>query len=227
MITIALVLKSGGPYSPAYVSRLVKGIQANATIPYRTVCLTDMDLNIPGVESIRLKHNWPGWWSKIELFRPDLLLNNTVYMDLDTMIIGNIDSLLRLAKHNELYALRGFNQRPLPDNLLNFATGVMAGGFASYPEIYESFAMDAEYHMTVDRKGWRQGDQGFITDVIGTDFPAIQDKLTRNYIVGRKITKDGERIPANARVFAWSGEPRLHNLPSGNNTTRLWGKYEQ
>nr|WP_145924153.1 hypothetical protein [Halomonas elongata] len=39
-----------------------------------------------------LAHGWPGWWSKLELFRPhggDLL-----YLDLDTVVRGDLQPLI-------------------------------------------------------------------------------------------------------------------------------------
>lgn len=223
MITIALVLKSGGPYTPDYVIRLVNSIKKNASVPYQIVCLTDMEIDEPSVHSIPLKHNWPGWWSKIELFRPDIALSKTVYMDLDTLVVGNIDELLDLAAKDEFYVLRGFNQRQgLPPQSLNFATGVMVGGFSSLPDVYHTFAADSLRHIAVERTNWRCGDQGFISDITGVNIPSIQSQLPENYIVGRKITSDGNIIPKEARVICWSGEPRLHELPSSYRITDFW-----
>lgn len=223
MITIALVLKSGGPYTPDYVVRLANSIQRNSTVPPRIVCLSDVEFAVPNVEIIPLKHGWPGWWSKIELFRPDIALSNTVYMDLDTIVVGNIDNLLSLAAKNEFYVLRGFNQRiGLPPRSVNFATGIMIGGFSTLPDVYRSFAADPLHHISVERTNWRHGDQGFISDITGVDIPSIQSKLPDNYIVGRKITNDGSSIPKEARVVCWSGEPRLHELTRMNKVTDFW-----
>ena len=47
---IACVLKSGGDFLPAE----------------EFICLTDLDLDC---QTLALDHDWPGWWSKIELFR--------------------------------------------------------------------------------------------------------------------------------------------------------------
>jgi hypothetical protein len=35
-----------------------------------------------------------GWWNKIQLFRPDLNFGETIYFDLDTIILKNIDELI-------------------------------------------------------------------------------------------------------------------------------------
>jgi hypothetical protein len=52
-----------------------------------------MDANIPA-EKIKLLHDWPGWWSKIELFRPDLPCGRTLYLDLDIHIVDSLQPIL-------------------------------------------------------------------------------------------------------------------------------------
>lgn len=223
MIKAALVLKSGGTYTVDYVSKLANSIERNSTIPIKIVCLSDIEFSLPGIERVTLKHGYPGWWSKIELFRPDLKLERTVYFDLDTIILGNIDILLNLATKERLYVLRGFNQRPLlPAYRHNFATGIMVGNFSAHPSVYRSFVANSSFYMGIERKDWRQGDQGFIAPIVGMEEPSIQSMLPENYIVGRKITKNGKRIPNQARILAWSGEPRIDQLASDHPVTRLW-----
>lgn len=99
---IACVLKTGKhnnqgkitEYIPSVVQWLKRQCDKFVTLPFRFVCLTDLD-SIEGVETIKLKHNFPNWWSKIELFRPDIFKGEKVfYMDLDTVIIDNIDHII-------------------------------------------------------------------------------------------------------------------------------------
>ena len=42
---------------------------------------------------IQLKYNWGSWWSKLELFRPDIP-RPFIYVDLDSFILGDISALL-------------------------------------------------------------------------------------------------------------------------------------
>jgi hypothetical protein len=69
-------------------------IEPNIDRPFKFLVLTnDMDSDVPG-ELIPLKWNYPGWWSKIELHRPDLPCGRTLYMDLDTTIVGSLQPIL-------------------------------------------------------------------------------------------------------------------------------------
>ena len=52
-----------------------------------------MKADVPA-EKIELVKNWPGWWSKVELFRPDIPCGRTLYLDLDTYIVGSLKPIL-------------------------------------------------------------------------------------------------------------------------------------
>lgn len=71
------VLRSGGEYNADHVrwlARQVPGLHCISDIP------------IDGVPTIPMLHDWPGWWSKLELFRPDIT-EDLLYYDLDTVVI--------------------------------------------------------------------------------------------------------------------------------------------
>jgi len=70
------VLKSGGIYTPAHVERL------RAMVWQPVTCLTDCP-DVPG-PTLPLRHGWPGWWSKLELFEHDL--GHVCYFDLDVTV---------------------------------------------------------------------------------------------------------------------------------------------
>ncbi|MGH8338151.1 MAG: hypothetical protein ACRETL_15305, partial [Gammaproteobacteria bacterium] len=62
------------------------------------------NVEVPGVKTIPLLHDWPGWWAKMELFRPDVR-GDFLFMDLDTVIVGPLDNFARIDK---LTILRDF-----------------------------------------------------------------------------------------------------------------------
>jgi hypothetical protein len=67
-------------------------VARNLSIPHEFVCLTNV--NIDGVHTIPLRHRWPGWWSKIELFGPALRsADRVMYLDLDVLITGSLDEM--------------------------------------------------------------------------------------------------------------------------------------
>ena len=83
----------GNKFPIEYVYNLKAGVERNTTIPFNFVCYTDQ--NIPGIETRRLKPGFDGWWNKLQIFDPALKAGDqVVYIDLDTIIVGNIDWLL-------------------------------------------------------------------------------------------------------------------------------------
>ncbi|KQT68932.1 MULTISPECIES: hypothetical protein [unclassified Aureimonas] len=91
--TLLTVLKGGGRYDGLWVERLARGARAFAPAFSRILCLTDLDLKIAGVETAPLRHGWPGWWSKMEAFRPGLAAGPIVLLDLDTVFAADASAL--------------------------------------------------------------------------------------------------------------------------------------
>src|SRR4051812_39102361 len=89
-LTVACVYRSGGrQYSSRYVDVLQSMVARHLSLPHRFVCLTDV--TDVGCERIPLETDWPGFYAKIELFRPGLFHGPVLYLDLDTVIHGSID----------------------------------------------------------------------------------------------------------------------------------------
>ena len=228
MIHFYCVYKTGGDFSPEYVNRLAGAIHNFCSLKHKVVCLTDYKekLNVDIV--VPLKHNWEGWWSKIELFRNDLPGKIGVYFDLDTVINGNLNKIVKLAYRINFGMLRGFNPR-IPNI---YASGVMAGDFKKFAYVYEIFKVCPEQWIqnTIKRANQRgqkaglQGDQGYIGYIINLDEVIfLQDLLPPNYITGKRHTKRATVIPKSS-IIAWTGKPRLHNQSSP--LSKIWRKYE-
>lgn len=109
-----------------------------------------------------LKHNWYGWWSKIEFFRDDLFYLDCLFLDLSSVIGGDINKLKR----------DGFAMWSDP-NTGGAASGVMYKprecetkhiykDFVSYPNKYmQKYAVG---------NGMPWGDQAYIAEKKDPDF---------------------------------------------------------
>ena len=93
MINVACVLRQGGKvgYSTEWVYKLQRAVAQHLSIPHRFVCLSDCKVDC---ERIELQHSDSGFWAKLELFRPGLFDGPVLYIDLDTVICSNIDSIV-------------------------------------------------------------------------------------------------------------------------------------
>ena len=93
MLTVACVLWQGRfrrrrkMYGTDWVLRLKNMVKRNLPVPHRFVCLSNVDVPC---ERIPLIHDWPGWFSKIELHRPGLFKDRVLYIDLDELILKNL-----------------------------------------------------------------------------------------------------------------------------------------
>ena len=191
MVTVICVLKSGGIYGPDYVANLKTMVSRHLAIPYHFVCLTDMDIEGGG----RLANGWPGWWSKIEIFR---FGGKAIYLDLDTAIFGDLTSLAdALDRDGAFYMLRPFARRE------RWASGIMAWN-GDFSFIFREFRVHhiAEWH-------W---DQRYIVDRLDNhevQARAIQDVLPGIYSYKKHCNGNP---PADARVVCFHGKPRPHEV---------------
>jgi hypothetical protein len=96
MLTVACVW-FGPKYGVEYVERLRDGVARHLSRPYRFVCITDHLTGLRGVDMVAppSEHRWPGWWAKMNLFdaRPWYRRDRMIYLDLDTVIVGDLSPL--------------------------------------------------------------------------------------------------------------------------------------
>lgn len=195
MLNIVCVLRSGGEYHQAHVISLRDRVAKFLTLPYRFVCLSDVES--PHYEVIRLEHNWPGWWSKIELFRPGLFDGPVFYADLDTVPVGPLDDLVQ---NHRFTVLRNFWVGPEHPRI---GSGLMAWD-EDMTMIYRDFAKDpgvADQFKT--KEAW--GDQGFIQR-----YAALAHRWQQrrpDQVVSYKLNcKYG--VPKDAKIVCFHGRPR-------------------
>lgn len=97
MINIVCVLRHGGKvgYDASWVEKLQNSIKRNISIPFKLSCLSDCEVPCDRIE---LEMIDDGFWSKMQLFKPGLFYGPVLYVDLDTVICGNIDKIIELCK---------------------------------------------------------------------------------------------------------------------------------
>ena len=163
--------------------------------------MTDDEAALNMMISKPLRHDWPGWWSKIEAFR---IPGPCLYIDLDTVIVGDLAPLLEIAKSTVFTVLRDFNphQRVMGSGLMAWVD--------SLGHLYETFRdVGPEKYMAENSTPRWFGDQGFIertTDGFKTPRAYWQDQLPGAVVSYKKHCADG--VPPGARVVCFHGKPR-------------------
>jgi len=191
ILTVACVLRSGGDFNANWVRKLHDGVKRNLG-PHRFVCLSDVDVPC---ERIPLLHKWPGWWSKLELF---LIPGPLLYFDLDTVIVGDLREIGKIASKKQLTAIQPFYR---PDGL---ASGMMAWN-GQFKYVYDLFNSKPERWMETFRK---RGDQMMIGNIVPKSMVKYWQDETPSQLVSYKVHVKGEQLPENARVVAFHGKPR-------------------
>jgi len=197
---IATVLRSGGIYTPAHVRRLEAQCRAYAPGEALT-CLSDTP--IAGVDVRPLVHGWPGWWAKLELFRPGVFEAGArvLYLDLDTTITGDLIDLL--AQPAPFLALEDFYRRPPLVPFRGIASGLMAWTAGDRADIFEAFAANPDWEMRTAGHG---GDQRVIERVMAGR-ATFWDDVVPGQVVSYKVhCRAG--VPAGARVVCFHGRPK-------------------
>lgn len=202
MLTVLCVLRSGGGYDAEWVSKLRKAVARHLSVPHVFKCLSDVPVDC---ERIALEHDWPGWWAKIELFRPGVVSGPTLYLDLDTMIVGPIDQLACFPY--EFAIMRNLNAAWMP------GSAVMWFARHAPVRVYETFKENPEHYISQysDRsQGTYLGDQAFIWDVMDRRVNYLTDKvpgLIRSY---RRHCAAG--VPQGCSVVAFGGDKKPNTV---------------
>lgn len=208
MLTVACVLRSGGEYQPEHVKHLRSNVKKYLAFPHRFVCVTDTP--IEDVHCILLRHNWPGWWSKMELWRPGLFGGTVLYFDLDTVLVSSIDNMIgghRFTVLRNMWATKESHDR--------IGSGVMAWA-GDLSALYETFAADPLKWMGTTQTPDNWGDQGFIQRHSPVEMERWQDRHPGRVVSWRKDCKRG--VPQGASIVVFGGPARPWKSP-------LWGKH--
>lgn len=215
MLTVATVLRTGPEYRPYHVQTLRDGVAKYLTIPFRFVCLTDYPFHQigAGMELIPLKHGWPGWWSKIELFAKGVLEGPVLYLDLDTIPCGSLDEI---ALGHRFTMLQNFWRAD------RVGSGVMAWRI-DMSQIYEAFKLAPQFHMAEFNDANKWGDQAFILKHAPMDPERFQTKFPDRIVSYKMHCRPGmdpknptpgeTRVPEGASLICFHGQPRPWTTP--------------
>ena len=182
-----VVVRQGDKYSDKYPILLRKQVEQNTTWSVNFHVLGDGE----DATDVLVK-NWPGWWSKMELFAPwNVDFRPCLFLDLDTFVLGNIDDLVSLVPPR-LQMLRDFN---------NPETGQSA--IMSIPQdtglIWRRFIADPDGWMRRYRGG---GDQSFLN--------RFEFDFLRFHGIGSYKVDNLQESPGHHRIVCWHGKPKPH-----------------
>ena len=205
----------GTKYRPEYVQKLYNMVERHLTLPYKFICFTDqhqlLKRQVKGDVEYRTfrDHTLHGYWNKLQLFSPDSNLEgNTLYMDLDVVIMKNIDDMATIGESKNFVGMNDFN----PTSGL-FNSSIMRFNNKYHSVIWEQYLKrKTEFNSS-------HGDQEIITALIKKheDTISFPDEWTQSY---KWLNRNGDRYhiskqtyeqDPNAKVCVFHGSPNPHD----------------
>lgn len=194
-VKIVCVLRRSDVYDIDYVYKLKQQADYYAPkVPF--YCISNVNVPCDRIPMVKM---WPGWWSKMEMFRPDLT-GDIFYIDLDTMICSEIWDLLNVGK---LTMLDDFYQ---PGNL---ASGLMYIPENVRKPVWEHFTKNSIGHMQKYRRG---GDQRYLHSIFG-DRPLKWQEVFPDRVISYKAHKVNRiGVPEGTGIVCWHGRPKQRDI---------------
>jgi len=182
------------------IDRLHATVDKYIDRPYDFYCLTNQpDAKIDAIK-IPFNNGWPGWWAKVELFRPDLPSGLTLYLDTDTHVVKSLQPILDFPC-NDLVMFDSGEPREKwckPVNKKGWvyryqaATMLFVSGALSW--VYYKFRENADEYMNVYR-----GEQ----DMYGVWIPD-QPTFPRNWMIKTESLRT-QKLPESAIIVTGQG----------------------
>lgn len=92
---VLTVLRASKDFQPQHVQAMQRQLARHAP-DAELLCLSDVD--VPGVRCAQLKYGWTDWWSKMEVFRPEIK-GDLLLTDLDNIFVGPLNDILSVSEY--------------------------------------------------------------------------------------------------------------------------------
>jgi len=174
-------------YGPTDVLKLKKAFKTFLTIDHDFVCLTDQ--TIPETITIPLIGNTPGWWAKIELFRPGLFNGPVLYCDLDMVICNSLDEMVSLLPNDNFL-------------MLNHGSGILYWE-GDYSHLWKMYLENYSNIWKQYSRKPKIGDQGFIFDNVENKKSIFEiPNFNKNWLF---TYKGNTQPPEDSKILIFNG----------------------
>ena len=179
----------GDKYDVSYVYALQEMVKKNLTIPHAFKCITTQ--KIEGVQTVLPFVSYQGWWQKIGLFSPRVAIGPSIYFDLDVVITGNIDYLV---KFTDTFSA--------PSNWAASGHGGIQSSVMCWPGNWQLPYDKFNYKLHRETL-W--GDQEYLTDLLKNDWQKIPH-------IGSYKYHCKNNLPDDLKVICFHGKPDPHEV---------------
>ena len=210
MITVACVFW-GDKFSDDYVYNLKSMVERNTTVPHQFVCFSDRELE--GIKTVKLIPGYEGWWNKMQMFNTDFRLGNrVVYLDLDTLIVGNIDWLLEYdGMFMGIEDLGAVNEHQ-PELKGRLQSGVMAWDYRLNSHLWNRFTSSGESQRY-------RGDGEYLNHIVPKYQRDFIQKRYKGKLKSYKYQVYSEGITDDLSIICFHGRPSIPQAMTETVTT--------
>ena len=212
----------GDKYTFPYVSNLYNMVERNLTSPYRFICFTDntvihkqKQFKGKDIEFRQFKrHDFNGWFNKLQLFSPDSNLEgNTLYMDLDVVIMNNIECFGYIGEDKNFVGMNDFNP----------TSGLFNSSIMRFNNKYHSIIWE-QYLKRRTEFNSSHGDQEIISSLIKShkDTISFPDEWTQSY---KWLNRKGDRYHISKQTYEQDPNAKIcvfHGSPNPHDSTQEW-----
>lgn len=217
-LTITTVLKSNSFYNHTWVEKMKRGLERHMTMPFNFLPLSDCNHSFP---THKFVDEQPGYWNKIELFRPGLYTGPTLFIDADNVITGDLSPMITALQGHKFVMYKSRvtlkHPKPTPSSCVMYWEG-------DHSYIWNVWKTKDQQHWfkeyKVSRGTGRKGDQGFIREH-ANNLELIHDLYPNAYNEIKFVQgEEPDLSKVNMLVFAGGNKP--HNTSWKNIISKEW-----
>jgi len=193
----------GNKYPQHYADKLFASVRRNmpAGVEFTFYCITAR--GISGSVTIPPRHDWPTWWNKMNMFNPyDMPSGPTLYIDLDSVIVGDLTPIISAESDAPLIIVENFSMNKA-HCAHNSSVMLFDVDDPRIHDLYFSFESDADRVMA-----GLHGDQCAIWRILRDDIA----NFDRRHIVSYKYHCRGKGLPEDAGAVIFHGKPDPHEV---------------
>lgn len=198
-------------FDPQYVNYLKEAVKRNTTVKHEFVCITDDPTGID--KDIRIVPLWenpapnygtatrPNCFYRLKMFSPEmkeLIGERFLWLDLDTVIVGNIDRILKDTSEFKIWKVDN-EKMPCNGSMVLHTSGTRAHFWHNFDA-----SRVHPYHSLHCENGFMGSDQAWIAQNL-TAQDSFFRKVDGVYSFRCHLKKFQQPLPSNARIVFFHG----------------------
>lgn len=207
-------VKYGTAYSADYVNRMHSMLKRHLHEPFNLYCITEDASGLdPEIAVIAPPMDVPGWWNKIFLFSPHVPQGETLYLDIDQIVTGDLAPLLSACRKSRARLCAYRDPIRWMGSQMNSSWLYYNAGELTF--IYDAFCRDMPG--VFDLEGgdqlyvWQQmKDVYFVDEAVPSAVQSFRFEVCEAQGTNLNVPNT---LQPSVRIVNFHGRPKPHELP--------------